>query len=340
MKSTTRTLLITFTLLYTAGIAQKIDSDVFLGSWQLDNGVSDSATGDLNAQQTISFYDSNIYQIRILGNGIMFTESGIWKYNSRKKRILFKAYDDSPQLLIVQKNGIDYKVTDINDSSFVFVFYEDTLKLELTYHRVKTIPILHDTVPQSAPDQEIFPKFYLVSSRDTTQKVALTEQITLFAQQNDSVDVYCSTETFSGRIENLSDTTLTLNLYYEIVDINLTSGGSIYKEYIYESELRNLNLNLINAVDYSSRPRQTVNNIGNTISTFALITTLVVAPLVSINYKNGDFNANRYYTWAGAGLAGLSIGIPMILFSREKTYSITNDKRVRNIDYWFFVKEE
>ena len=69
---------------------------------------------------------------------------------------------------------------------------------------------------------------------------------------------------------------------------------------------RKINLDALNTITYSSPSRTFFESFGRTTTILSALTTAVIAPLVSINYKNGGFNKNRYYTVAGCGLIGLS----------------------------------
>jgi hypothetical protein len=59
-----------------------------------------------------------------------------------------------------------------------------------------------------------------------------------------------------------------------------------------------------------------------------------VAPLVSINYKNGDFNQSRYYTTAGIGLIGIGASIPIYFIFRDKKIKIYQNDGVATKNTW------
>ncbi|MDZ4758490.1 MAG: hypothetical protein SGJ10_10205 [Bacteroidota bacterium] len=52
---------------------------------------------------------------------------------------------------------------------------------------------------------------------------------------------------------------------------------------------------------------------GNFLIGTGLFTSLVLAPLVSINYHNANFNSKRYYHWALAGLTAAGVGLTLNL---------------------------
>lgn len=90
---------------------------------------------------------------------------------------------------------------------------------------------------------------------------------------------------------------------------------------IKDGHIRIVNTNNINSISYSEN--RTMSNAGGVISVVAVITALVIAPLVSINYKTGNFNQNRYYSVLGGSGVALAVGIPLnIIFSKNKSYKI------------------
>ena len=71
---------------------------------------------------------------------------------------------------------------------------------------------------------------------------------------------------------------------------------------------------------------------------FSCLDVFLVAPLVSIKYQQGGFNAPRYFTWAGIGLCGLAVSIPLMAFNQPKKYLITSKNLKREKNYWYFEK--
>jgi len=63
---------------------------------------------------------------------------------------------------------------------------------------------------------------------------------------------------------------------------------------------------------------------------------LIVAPLVSINYKSGGFNSTTYFTCAGIGLGILTIGIPLSVLNKEKEYFINQPDEGKKQIIWRF----
>ena len=86
----------------------------------------------------------------------------------------------------------------------------------------------------------------------------------------------------------------------------------------YDPRRQTLAKNNIFLIKYKSRTADTFTNIGHFILSLGTITSLIVAPLISINYSNGNFNTKLYYSCALSGLAAATISIPMVVLSRAK----------------------
>ena len=103
--------------------------------------------------------------------------------------------------------------------------------------------------------------------------------------------------------------------------------------------LEDVPISWIEFIDYTSSFRGTLGEVGGSIGGMSMIAMLLVAPLVSIDYKNGGFNSDRYFIWAGAGLGGLVLSIPLLALSNSKTYGITAKGTTANSCSWYFEKE-
>jgi hypothetical protein len=91
-------------------------------------------------------------------------------------------------------------------------------------------------------------------------------------------------------------------------------------------------------LDYQSNSMKHIRNSGYWLITLGVITSLVVAPLISLKSGSG-FNASRYYSTAGIGLVAIGLSIPVFLFSTDKEYAFKDyDNEKRRI--WKYVPEE
>ena len=195
--------------------------------------------------------------------------------------------------------------------------------------------------------------FYLVNSLDTNKRVELkatgfNESVLNYNANISDTSLMSAEITLKGYLIDLKNDSLAFKVNNKDTYI-IKKNGVVYKNeecyncgiYVGAIEVKDslriqkVNFENLNYLSYFSPTRQTVSNLGMFISTLSTITTLVVAPLVSINYKNGDFNKNRYYKFAGGGLIGFSVGLPFALLN-SKTYNLSHKNGEKSKKHWFF----
>ncbi len=214
------------------------------------------------------------------------------------------------------------------------------------YKKVHDLPLIEDnyTPPvreHTRPSGSGF-NFYLANTADSTKRILIKRRfaIGLILNSNDSDTSEISHKDIRliGFLDNLTDTSVSFNLRYETIDLELKNGfrSNIYNDYdcVLEPMFRELNIRDIIYLEYSSPTRLTIYVVGAIVTGLSAITTLLVAPLVSIDYRNGGFNVDRYSTWAVASLGGLTIGIPLTILTTRKKYQITDNLNTTNKDYW------
>lgn len=189
-------------------------------------------------------------------------------------------------------------------------------------------------------------KYYLVNSLDTLQRVELKSnyamEFYLFDKQypDDSPMDY-STTWYTGFTGGLTDSMITIDMWSENSSVFFRNGDeeALYKDYFMSDHMEDVPVSRIEFIEYTSSFRGTAGEVGGVIGGISMITMLLVAPLVSINYKDGGFNSDRYFIWAGAGLGGLVLSIPLLALSSSKTYGIVPKGTTSNSCSWYFEKE-
>ncbi|MES2617140.1 MAG: hypothetical protein V4613_04630 [Bacteroidota bacterium] len=150
---------------------------------------------------------------------------------------------------------------------------------------------------------------------------------------------------YNGQILHIDSANVLFRLYSESFNsINkfgvYTSTYKYYNYYLsdnYDDSIYTVNLNpkQLTNIYYTSASRNTFRSIGYGITIASAITTFIVAPLASINFNNGNFNKNRFYSIAGSGLIGISVGIPLIVLGRERYYNLTTPNGIKDKNYWY-----
>jgi len=152
---------------------------------------------------------------------------------------------------------------------------------------------------------------------------------------------------FNGAIKNFTDSSIRFIFQQENINIDYESGKTAYIENNYYKEIGKdddpfmRDENLIekeiltkNITNIQISHSFNTSGISPTIALFSTITTLIVAPLVSINYKTGDFNQSKYYTTAGIGLIGIGASIPIYFVFRDKKIKLYQNDGVVTKKTW------
>jgi hypothetical protein len=93
----------------------------------------------------------------------------------------------------------------------------------------------------------------------------------------------------------------------------------------------------INVLSYQSNAANSCLVVGGILTVIGSLTTIIVAPLVSIDYKTGNINSQLYYKVAAVGLGLGIISIPLFIFSKEKKFYLKGSKSSKE-KTWQIVK--
>ncbi len=196
-----------------------------------------------------------------------------------------------------------------------------------------------DSLPK--PNAEATPVFYLVDTKNPDKKVKIDPRgtLTVIQYETDSASAESNTVTtevldrYAGNIDSLTQEVVYMNVTEEThehyFDYALThSRVNMYHE---PSARIKLNINEIDGVYYSSRRRQAARGVMFSVLGVAAFTTLVAAPLASLEYRKtsatdgSGFDRPMYFAIAGAGLLTAAVSIPIIYLLRPKYYSFNGD---------------
>jgi len=243
----------------------------------------------------------------------------------------FKMFDLNKLLLenrFRSDDKISYSLMVFNNKEYIAYFNLNILA---------DLPKSTDSLINSTDSTEMITTnydFYLVNSADTTKKIKLMNKIeydlSYDATPHDTVTEQ-KTITLQGHIVNLNEKLLTCSVFTEIIYLTLKNGfvsrtDNDYTNFVYPGNeyLRNISLINLYQIDYTSPSRYFFWTFGSATTVLSVVATAIVAPLVSINYKDGGFNKDRYFAVAGSGLIGLSIGIPLTVAGKQRAYKLTD----------------
>jgi len=317
--------------------AQKPANVLLPGSWKFTGNISCGNT--LNTNNTfniISFYNDHVFQIRRSykpSDSLKYqktdtvVETGTWSLSKNGKVLTYDNCHNIPLKRYEDIHVSEAYIRSVNDSCLL-ISADPKDNSTLSYY--KRIPLL---LP--IKDDYNF-SFYIVNSLDSTKKKKIDQYDISLGLKSGFVR-----RNLSGRVYQIYDSSLTFVVYLEN---NVFSKGDFLSktEYIYgltDSDslvIQTINMKDLNYLRCISPTRDFIHFYSQVATFLSATTLLFVAPLVSINYKNGDFNSHRYYTWAGSGLAGVAICIPIMYLTRSGYFKMTMKNKEKDKKYWYF----
>lgn len=150
----------------------------------------------------------------------------------------------------------------------------------------------------------------------------------------DLSDYYKKLTSSTGQLIEYTDSTLVIsskiNYSYEEFSksLNKYCDSSYYDEYFYRRGYRRtiVKISEIESLSYQSYRAQNWEVGGGLFIFFGSLTSLVIAPLISLDYNGGGFNTTRYLKAVGVGIGMISVGIPLFIFNKEKKYHFKQPK--------------
>jgi len=90
----------------------------------------------------------------------------------------------------------------------------------------------------------------------------------------------------------------------------------------------------IGMIENHSNSNFNLKSFGDAAIITGSITALLIAPLVSIKYKTGEFNGDTYLKTVGVGLSFVTIGIPISILSRPRKYFFARKCDGKEVKLW------
>lgn len=92
----------------------------------------------------------------------------------------------------------------------------------------------------------------------------------------------------------------------------------------------------VRSIQYRTKSAQERTEIGGIAVLVGALSTLVVAPLVSIDYSEGTFNGDTYFRWAGYSLGVTGLGVGLMLSGKQRDYPILQPGQTKDKQRWAF----
>lgn len=344
------------------GFCQTTFNQTYLeGSWLYGYHYFDPDTNELSATKyylteyifdSTGTYTSNYYNVTVIHNDtcLRTTQTGFYKLSKRGELEIneYKSgfvpnnnwlHDLSGKLAARKVYLNEVFVT--RDSLVERNYYRDegftyfkkiNQSIKVTQNGLDSCKNFFRPVFIPAPSKPYINKdLHLISALDSTKHVILREyEYIEFSHDVLQPDSNYARKTIwgTGVIDTLRNDTLVVELdYIRTHSINVCP----YEHFITTSEIQSeedkyfatsFDLHHETKLEISSPTSETMQGISGFGMFAGGVTAAIIAPLVSINYKSGEFNENKYYRIAGYSLSAAIICIPVYFIFSPKTYSI------------------
>ncbi len=201
--------------------------------------------------------------------------------------------------------------------------------MEMHYKKVAAIPVFDvEKVNEKTLEDSLPYKPLYIYRKKQSKKFELkpNSNIRISICDYDST-CYCNNcpEEYTGSFISYKNNSLRMNVNTKEITLTDSNYQTMeeynYSEY-YTENIRSFKLDTITYLYYSSPKRIWMNKASIGFMSIAALNMLVVAPLVSINYKEGTLNSKRYLSWAGWSAVGLAASFTINLSTGMRQYKI------------------
>jgi|GEM_PF-2870119 len=330
--------------------AQRADS-LLLGSWLLTDGLPLTST-QYGAYEVLSLYDDHTFQKRYMRRHDYTKKelresyflSGSWRLDGDSLDF-YNVKGFYPRVDTLRPvPGYSEIISRTGSDSLVFYYPGWSSGARNYYGYYERVPVLRRrdeipgdtntylwTPPAHLADFYVMPvnrgvPLLLVNAAKPSRrrKFPAGERFELSLVENVRDSKSWRRITYDAEATQVTDSTLELrvrdkNVYYHTPDSSLT----VHYSFPDSMPTVTLNLDRIDRIDFPDR-----DNVTPGIAAFFMINgafvSTVVAPIVSMNYRTGEFNKERFTKWALAGTLSFGVGIPFLFFTKDHSYNIQN----------------
>jgi hypothetical protein len=346
--------------------AQVPEDFKFFGKWS-NQGFEFSGTfypTNFWNSETIAFKDDYTFiktNVRIKEHLLdTTTEYGKWNWNEETKTLrLYKdeeRYYASGKIFIFEK---EYHLNYLSSAYFTFSDQKFNQKVEFRFIKEGTKQTFEENITfenskktfKDVKIDSLASYYFLVNALTPSKRKKLYfdefQYYINYTESNFDKGVLNQRGSFTGAIKDFTDSSIRFIYHQENINAEYENGKTAYIENNYYKEIAKdddpflrsekfaeKEILIKNISDIEISRKFNLSGISPSIVLFSTITTLFVAPLVSINYKTGNFNQSKYYTTAGIGLIGLGASIPIYFIFRDKKINIYQNNGVATKRTW------
>lgn len=315
------------------------------GTWKADRYIRGTDTIPFNGYwDTYHFLptgefkmlQSNLVENQENDTAIHFLQMG--KYSLDDSILKFyhvKEFEISDGYFLVEKRN---KIVSLNDSLLRFeIILGDTIVYNVDYKRISEKEWEYafqniNGIWSMPADDFLPPTIYLMNSLHPEKRKKINGYHSLtfsFVRPSTLSDSTFENIEWIGMIAAINDTVLSFRVYdekitwyNEVTDINITNSTeySMVAPPVKTAPVQNAE------ITYSAPGVEMVNSISSGVFSFSLVSGLIIAPLASIQYRQGGFNEKRYFNIAGYSMSTALLMVPIMFATFEKTFHITTRK--------------
>ena len=337
------TILISISSMGQNNLEQKV-----LGSWLLKrNSIGEHSIDTNRWKIIISYYEDGQFQKYYIDQEadiLMAVEAGLWKINKLSKELILSNRHSIPHSYRNIKDDKRRMIEIITDSSLIFKKDNEETNTELNYTRTISYAKMWDRyIPITRNKFKINKDLYLVDNSDKSKSIKLSSKRECVFSITDpflDTNIYSSKSmTIEGNLVNFFDSIVVVYPSYQNSYILCKDGSQISTDKFFKGdsvENISINSNDLLCLSYYTKTSDAFDRISASLLISSILTALVVAPLVSIDYKTNEINSTRYLKWAGYGLIGVGVSIPLSALHKRKDYNISNKISVKRNKQWHF----
>jgi|GEM_PF-6343754 len=260
--------------------------------------------------------------------------SGAWSLDSETKEITFSHSALRVGAVVNPEEESIVEVRMVNDSALILQTRLGSHPVFCSFRRINSSPLSDTAVVPETPAYSFTQDFWIRHSAKPEKRrlIRSNADLALYPVLSGDTTIYSA----SGKFRMASPDHMVLCIEEEEMELlrNGTNVESIHRFWCVEdAPCRTFSTNELE-LHVSTPGARSLNRVGTNLIAFGALTALVIAPLASINFRNGLFNEDRYFNLAAAGLAGVAVGISLVVFSGGKIYLLQSPDGAPDRDRW------
>jgi len=184
-----------------------------------------------------------------------------------------------------------------------------------------------------------YPEYFTLKQSNRTRKIECSPGNYLVFELPTTTDTSIRAfDYYRGKILKITTDSITMQpteIQYQIQSKD-SSTFSTQRTFHQNAPVIRFSKDQVGKIFYESRKNDNWKSIGISSMILGCLTSLILAPLISINYSTGKVNSTTYITTASIGLTFVSVGIPLTVVNKEKKYHMKEALKGKKVPVWRF----